>query len=297
MEKNKLFESIRGQLEAQNPETIYIQRAPADGDTSVMGNVIPVDIAPLDVVGHKPIWELMGVEIYRGVSGTYTLPFEDPIIGAKLAELAAATGDTVVPSGTVISPKRFTVHKTFTLETLASASDSFLSKMMEEMVMGCDRIITTEVYRKINAGAANVVTGADISKEGFDLLQGAAEVENAGAFFSHRDNFFTAKSVPIDPGSGLFLTSLKTTNDAPGVTYDGVDYWFSNLFAVTTPGESYVDFGDPSKIHVADYEKLEIIIDKYTLAGEGKVIFTVNKLADVALKNPDAFARTENLTP
>ena len=81
MEKNKLFEAIREQISSQNPETVYVQRAPADGDTGVMGNVIPVDVAELDVIGKEPIWEQMGVEVYRGVQGTYTLPYETPIIG------------------------------------------------------------------------------------------------------------------------------------------------------------------------------------------------------------------------
>jgi len=295
--ENKLFKAIREQIDAQNPETVYVQRAPIDGDTSVMGNVIPVDVAQLDVIGKEPIWEQMGVEVYRGVSGTYTLPFEDPIVGELLAELAPATGDTVVPGGNLISPKRFTVQKTFTLETLASATDSFFSKILEDMVKGCDRAITTEVYNKIVSGAAHEVAGADISKDGFDALQGAAEVEMDGAFFSARTTFFEAKAVAIDAGSGRFLVeSIGTATIGKGNTYDGVPYWYSSLFNDGTD-QQYVCYGDASRIHVADYEMLEIIVDKFTLAAEGQVVFTINKIADVALKNPKAFSRTADLNP
>ena len=213
-----------------------------------------------------------------------------------MAELAAITGDTTTPDGILISPKRYSVQKTFTLETLNSATNSFFSKILEDMVKGCDRAITTDIYGKI-LGVATEVAGADISKDGFDALMAGAEVELDGAFFSARATFFEAKSVPIDAGSGRFLVeSIGTAAIGKGNTYDGVPYWYSSLF---TDGadQQYVAYGDASRIHVADYEALEIIVDKFTKAAEGQVVFTVNKIACAAVKNPHAFTKTPDLDP
>jgi hypothetical protein len=124
-----------------------------------------------------------------------------------------------------------------------------------------------------------------------------AEVELDGAFLANRATFFEAKGQPIDAGSGRFL--VERAGDVKvgrGVSYDGTPFWYSNLFEDGVD-QKYVVYGDTSKIFVADYGMVEVIIDKYTQAAAGKVIITVNKLADVALKNPAAFAKTPDLDP
>jgi len=297
-EKNLLFEEVRSQLAsgAQGGSAITVERAAVDGDTSVMGQVIPKGVKPLDILGYEPLWKQMGVDYMPGAKGTYTLPFQSPIIGAKLAELAAITKDVVTPDGTLVTPNRYSVQKEFTLETLASATDEFLNKTLGDMVKGCDRAISRDVFAKAEAGATEVAAATAVTKDNFDLLMAGAEIEYSGAFISHRSQFFAAKGVVIDAGSGRFLIE-RMSNDTlgKGQTYEGVDYWYSNLFDQNTAGADATNrivYGDISRIHVADYGMLEVILDKYTKAGEGKVIVTVNKIADVALLNPGAFTKT-----
>jgi len=289
-----LIKAVREQIESQQRGEKIVARAAADGDTTAMANAIPNYVKELDIMGYEPMFEQMGCDILRGVSGTYTLPYEDPIHGAKLAELATATGDTVTPSGVLISPNRFSVRKTFTVETLASAGNAFYKKVLGDMVKGCDRAITKEVYTKVLAGATEVATGA-ITKAGFDALMGQPEIEYEGAFISARATFFEAKGVAIDAGSGRFLVEKASGNVlGKGTVYDGTPYFYSNLFE-DGADKQYVAYGDLSKIHVADYGKIEIIVDKFTAAADGKVIITINKLADVALINPVAFSKTPDL--
>jgi len=297
MEKNPLMEALRGQLEqGAQAQTITVERAAVDGDTSVMGDVIPKGVSKLDILGKDPIYLQMGVDHLTGVKGTYTLPFQDPIIGAKLAELAGATGDVVTPNGVLISPNRYTVTKAFTVETLASATDDFFNKVLSDMVKGCDRAITKDVYVKALAGATEVAAG-DVTKDGFDALMAGAEIEYGGAFLSNRATFFEAKGVKIDSGSGRFLVETVAGNAlGKGTVYDGTDYWYSLLFE-DGANQQYVVYGDVSRIHVADYGMLEIIVDKFTLATTGKIVITINKIADVALLNPAAFTKSADLNP
>jgi len=296
MKENKLFEAFRSNFENGDRGAIVAQRDALDGDTSVMGNVIPNYIADLDILGYEPIWKQMGTDVLSGAKGTFTLPFEDPIIGELALELVPQSGDIVTPDGILIKPKRFTVRKTFTVETLSSATDNFLQSVLGDMVKGCDRAITKEVYAKALA-VASVIAGSDITKTGFDALMAGAEVELDGAFLANRKTFFEAKALPIDAGSGRFLVERAgNVNIGQGVVYDGTPFWYSNLFEDGVD-QKYVVYGDTSKIFVADYGMVEIIVDKYTMADTGQVVITVNKLADVAVKNPIAFAKTADLDP
>jgi HK97 family phage prohead protease len=292
MTENKLLQGIREALNSQMGGTVISERAAVDGDTTAMAAAVPKYVQELDILGYEPLWKSMGVDLMTGANGTFVLPYESPIVGALVAELSNVTGDTAVPTGILVSPKRFSVQKTFTVETLASATPEFLQSVLADMVKGCDRMITKQIYVKILAGASAVAAGA-ITKAGFDALQGGAEVETDGAFFANRATFYQAKGVAIDAGSGRFLTE-KSDFAGKGYAYDGTAFWYSNLFDDGAL-QQYVVYGDASRIFVADYNSVEIIIDKYTKAISGQVVITVNKIADVAIKNPAAFVKTPDL--
>ena len=281
----------RDRLLEKGMAEIAITRAATDGDTTAMAKVIPKGVAELSILGKAPLWARMGVDLNPAAQGTYELPYQSPIVGQKLAELASVTKDTVTPTGTLVKPRRFSAQKVLTLETLASASADYFQKIVDDLNKAADRAITAEVYDKIVAGS-QLATGGAISKAGFDTLRAAAEIEMDGAFFAPRATFFEAAGVPVDAGSGIFLAKLIEADR--GLTSDGEDFFFSSLFE-DPEGEKYVIYGDPSFIHVADYGMSELIVDKYTLAGKGQIILTFNKLADVALKNPYAFSRTPDL--
>ena len=293
MDEKNLFDSLRGLIE-EGRGMIVASRADVDGDTTAMENAIPNYIEALSIVGYEPMWQRMGVSVLSGAKGTFTLPYENPIVGQKLAELALATKDATTPEGILVQPVRYTVQKQFTLETLASATDEFLRSVIADMVKGADRAITAELYAKL-INYAQEVSGGAITKAGFDALMAGAEVENDGAFVANRGTFFEAKGVNIDTGSGRFL--IESIGEmGKGYTYEGAPFWYSSLFD-DTADKQFVIYGDLSYALVADYGQLEIIVDKYTKAGSGHVIITVNKIADVKVKNPFAFSRTPDLNP
>ena len=294
--KNSLVASVREQLASPNGGTIIAQRAAADGDTTAMAEGIPQYVAPLDIHGKEPMWETMGVSRLTGLKGTINLPYQDPMIGEKLAELVSVTGDTTSPSGNLITPKRYSEQKTFTLETLNSVEDGFIDSILNDMIKACNRAITAEVYSHAFAGATTVTAADDYDKDSLDLLMAGAEVDGDGAFMSERKVFFLLKSAHIDAGSGRFIAEKVGVN-GKGELYDGSSHFYSTLFtdAVNT---DYIVYGDLSKIVVAEFGngKVEVIVDKYTLAGDGQVKITVNKIADVALLNP-VFTKTADLDP
>lgn len=294
MDERNLFDSIRSAAQGQGGTITYSERAPIDGDTAEFGNVIPVGVEGLDIVGKEPLYKQMGANIMSGVRGTFELPYESPMVAEKLAELASAAGDVTTPSGILISPNRYTIQKTLTLETLASATDSYLQSLLADMVKAADRKITADIYAKLLTYAFPVPAASALDKPSLDLLMAGAEIEMGGSFFSSRNTFFQAKGVKIDDGSGRFLVERVGQVSEAGATYEGTPYFYSHLFD-DGANEQYVIYGDASRIVVADYGMFEVIVDKFTKAAEGQVIMTVNKIADVAVSNPYAFTKTADL--
>lgn len=282
-------------LDRGTAEILQLKRAAADGDTSAMSKLTARGVAPLDIMGKVPIWRELGVDYNPGVTGTYILPYEDPIIGQELAELAAVTGDATTPDGNVISPRRFSAKKTFTIEGIASMGDEMLNRQIQNLEQAADRKVTSAIYAKALAGATEV-TGAALTKAGFDLLQGAIDGEESPAYLGSKNTFTKAKSVAIDAGSGRFLCQKVSGSKFRGETYEGDDFFYSPLFK-DADKEQYVVYGDMSRIHVADWNKTEVVVDNVTEAGAGKVTIHVRKVMNVALTNPNAFAKTPDLDP
>ena len=131
MKNEKLVEQFREQMDTDRGGTI-IMRADVDGDTTEMAKGIPLAVNELSIIGSKPLWQQMGVDLMTGAQGTFTLPFKDPTVGEKLAELASVTGDVVTPDGVLVTPNRYATNKTFTLETLNSATPAFINKIIAE---------------------------------------------------------------------------------------------------------------------------------------------------------------------
>jgi hypothetical protein len=260
--------------------------------TNQSDNIDQNAVMPLSIIGKQPVWQMMGVRYLPNLKGNITLPHKDPSVAQDLAEKAAITHDTVTNEGVLLAPGRIGAAQLWTKELLASENPELHNAMISDMLVGIDRQISAKVYAKALAGATEVA-GVALTKAGFDALMGAAEVDGDGAFASHRATFFEAKSVAIDAGSGRFLATL---NGKAGITYDGVPYFFSTLFA-DGANQKYVIYGDFYNIVVGDWGMFEVLVNPYTYAKTGQVEIVVNRIVNVALQNPDAFVKSPDLDP
>lgn len=262
-------------------------------DTTTEGAAIPNNpIDFLSIIGKKPIWDEMGVRKLPSLKGTITLPYKNPEVAQLLAEKANEIGDVVNKLGTVLSPERYQKSQLWSKEMIASEMPILHNQMIADLIVGVDRKITAEVYKKASAVATEVAAGA-LTKAGFDALQGEAEVEEGGVFASPRKTFFEAKGVKIDNGSGKFLVELDKAG-VYGRTYEGVKYFYSKLF--DEGAEKRVVYGDFYEIVVGDWGMFEIIVDPYSNKKTGQVEITVSRIASVACQNPAAFVKTPDLT-
>ena len=195
-----------------------------------------------------------------------------------------------VPAHVVLSPERFGITQNFTKELLAQQNPAVQAAIIGDMVTSCDRAITAEAYTVALAAATEIAAGA-ITVAGFNALMAAVDID--GAFAMDRASFFEAKAVPVDVGSGKFLTSLGAMNGV-GLTYDGAKAFYSTLFADGVD-QQYVIYGGWKELYLGFWGALEILINPFTFQKDGEIEITVNKLADVKSRNDGAFAKSPDL--
>jgi len=287
IEKEQHVELARGIVS----EGLLVPYHHRDVNTTTHATSIDVVIDPnLSIIGKKPLWSQMGMTVLPGLQGQIKLGKKTADVAGKFAEKEAVNINTSAPSYITLSPERYGMTDIFTKEVLGQANPAVQAAIINDMIAGCDRKLTAEAYTVALAAATEVATGA-LSKNGFDALMGAVDLD--GAFAMTRASFFAAKGVKIDAGSGLFLASLTGENGI-GVTYDGAKIIYSTLFA-DGANKQYAIYGGWSEMYVGFWGALEILLNPYTYQKTGQIEMTVNRLADVACRNTAAFVRTPDL--
>ncbi|RCW38668.1 hypothetical protein [Marinilabilia salmonicolor] len=240
-------------------------------DEKVAGNV--------SSVGYEPFYKGMGVEILPNLQSAIKLPYTGVIKAAKKA--AGARNDNAETLSTVLlSPSRYTVTETIGKELLAVGNEMALQSFLMEMVKGCDRAVTQDIYDQIVAGATAISGLTAYDTDAFDQITGA--VDGDVSLLMPRTEFYTAKGKKIDAGSGLFL--VNKASQFTGNLWDGTPVFYSGLFDGTD-----IAAADLKHVTVGEFgEEYEVIFDYYSKAPEGQVVVTVAKIADVKVRNANA---------
>lgn len=292
--ENTYLDLMRGVIENPQGGRLELVRA-GETTTTTSANVIPKAVSDLSIKGLEPVWEKLGADFFPNANGTIKLPYKSPAVGQAVAELVAITKDTISPSGNLLTPKRYGYTFEISLETLASATDGYLQKLIVDGQKGAYRKFETEVYKKLVAGAGEVSTATAVDYDSLTELEGAIDTDGEVKIVSGRKTFFTAKKVFIDAGSGEKLVSKKSNNE--GETTDGTSWLFSGNFTSDANTE-YIVAGDMGNgLAIADYNKTEVLINPYSRDTEGIVRVTVNLLMDSALKNPTVVKKSVDLDP
>ena len=232
----------------------------------------------ISVVGYEPFYKQMGVEIMPNLVNAIKLPYTGAIKAGKKSPGNRQNNDQTL-STVLLSPERYTITETIGRELLAVGNEAALQAFLMEMVKGCDRAVTKDIYDQA-LEAASKVSNVDYTTTGLDTLVG--EVDGDVSVLMPRAEFYKAKGVKIDDGSGLFLASK--INQFAGNLWDGTPVFYSNLF----DGAAIVA-ADLKHITVGEFgDEYEVIFDYYSKAPEGQVVVTVAKIASVKVRNANA---------
>jgi len=260
-------------------------------NTTTHATSVDVDIDPnLSIIGKEPLWSQMGMTVLPNLQGTIKLGKKTADVAGKVAEEAAISTNTSVPSYVTLAPERFGITDIFSKELLAQENPAVQAAIVADMVVATDRKISAEAYAVALAAATEVAAGA-ISVAGFNALMGAVDID--GAFAMDRASFFTAKGTELSTGVGRYLAQMGSMNGV-GSTYDGVAAYYSTLFDDGVD-QQYVLYGAWKEIYLGFWGALEILINPYTYQKNGQIEMTVNRLADLACRNSAAFVKSPDL--
>lgn len=253
-------------------------------ETRALGLSSTIDNVTVDgsiaSVGYKPFWQSMGVNYMPNLASSIELPFVGNIKAKKVSEGQGNTNDKAIAT-IKVQPARYTITEKIGKELMAVGNEAALQAFIAEMVVGCDKAITSDIYTVI-ANACDVVTGVTYTTTGMDKLVGA--VDGNVTLLMPRANFYTAKGVKADEGSGKFLA--EKTSSFAGNLWDGTPLFYSNLFEGTSDIAADLSF-----VTVAEFGN-SVEISYLPIPSLGQVEITVCKLANVVLRNANAAVKT-----
>ncbi|WP_319229696.1 HK97 family phage prohead protease [Draconibacterium orientale] len=289
--KQNFSETIQRALETRNivkVDLLEIERAAGDGEKAGFANAISAGVLPIDFAGYVPIYKTMGCNVLTGLNGTVKLPYDTPMIGEKLAELAAVTGQTETMDGTSFEAARFSTEKTFTVETLNGMTPEAFAQYVNQLDAANHRALTKEIFSVIIAAAGEVAAVTDVSEDSLNALSAACMKESSKtSYFMSNGLFYASKSIKLDAGSGVNLIR-KAAMFAE--TFEGDPVYYSDLWNTDTLYAA----GEPAAITVGIWGNT-LLIDPYTKANTGQVVVTSILAANAALTNPNRFAKSATL--
>lgn len=263
---------VRNNGTIENFSTRAIALASGVYDTQVTGD--------LSVVGYEPFYKQLGVQILPNLSSAIKLPFQTAMVAGKPAEGSASANGNAL-STVLLSPARYTVTETIGKELMSIGNEAALQAFLYEMVKAADRAVTKDIFDVLITGAtAQAGLAGGYTTANLDTL--IANVDGDVTLLMPRAEFYKAKAVKTDAGSGLWVAN-KTSQFA-GQLWDGTPLFYSQLFANAT-----VVAADLKHVTVGEFgDEYEVIFDNFSKAPEGQVVVTVCKIAGVVLRNTAA---------
>jgi hypothetical protein len=158
----------------------------------------------VSVVGYEPFYKSMGVDIMSGLNSNIKLPYMDIITAQKKASGERYDNDKVMATVT-LEPKRFTVTETVDKALTAVGNEAGLNNFIFQMVKGTDRAVTKEIFDIVLAGATEVSGLTAYTSDNMDSLISA--IDGDVKVLMPRAEFYKAKGVKLDAGSGQFLAN------------------------------------------------------------------------------------------
>lgn len=262
---------VRNGEKVENFEVRGLVLSSGIDDVQVAGNI--------SSVGYKPFYKEMGCEILPNLSSSIKLPYVGNVIGAKKNE-GEANDNAETISTVLLQPKRYTLTETVGKEILAVGNEQAFQAFLYEMAKGVDKSVTKDVFDVVIAGASELTGLTAYTTTAMDSL--VSEVDGDVTVLMPRAEFYSAKGVKADTGSGLFLANKDS--QFRGHFWDGTPLFYSNLFSGST-----IAVADLAHVTIGEFgESYEVIIDQLSKAPEGQVKITVVKVANVVLRNASA---------
>lgn len=291
MSRKLLQQEIRSAMEnGSNKVNISVENRALQvtGVAGVHDDVIETEFKSiLEPLYAESIIAKMGVTTYQG------LPMADikiPVMGAANAfwtgEVATAGETKNTFDSVLLQPKRisavYPISKQLLAQDTLNVEDAIrrdiyraLASKLQKTFLSADAGTATQP-----AGIFNGVTATNISSYE-DLCDAEAKVDdsNVGG---------TKKYVMSNKAKAVVRGMIRGTNNT-GMVWENGEIDGTEVISNSDIANNGYAFGDFSKIYMAQFGDIELIVDPYTLAADGQIRLVINAYFDwkKALENQD----------
>ena len=282
-EMRKAGVSYAGQIQLPMEERADVSIA---NDNAIVGTDIVGIIAPLRA---KNVLIGAGARFLSGLVGDVQLPVMGAGNVAWEGETATAPDAGYTFSAVKLSPKRLTAYVDVSKQFLNQDSVSAEMLIREDLVNAINSKLEQTI---LGAENGSTTQPAGIFYNGGTTLTELTNYKSVAKLESKVDaaNTFGDKKYIIGLGAKAILrtTGKGTTGDSMILANGEIDG--TPAFATSNTGDLNVAYGDWSMVAIGQWGAIDLVVDPYTVAKDGKVRLVVNAYFDAKVLVPTAIA-------
>lgn len=250
-------------------------------DTGIINKVID----NVDVL-YSPAEELLkslGVKFYTNVTGNLVLPNMSEDTATFANETTDASSADMQTECNTLSALRCTHTQTVTKELLAQTSGNVLETVQKALYNGIWNAVAEKFFNELDADAATQLCSNNNSVVTF------SHIVNLEASTGGYD--LARPAYVMKPQTKAYLKKITKLANAQNSVWEADKVNEYSAYASPFVNDERIYFGDWSKTAVASFgDGIEIIIDPFTQASKGEIVFTAVGMFDCGVINKRAFS-------
>ena len=248
----------------------------------------------IDLLNNKTVVAAAGAQQLSGLVGNVLLPKH--VSGATaywVSETGATTSSQSVFGQVSLTPHRLSAATPYSTQLLAQSgidAEAFIrNELMTRLAIAKDSAALHGAGGAEPVGLA-VTSGINATVTYSGAATWADVVEHETGIAVDNADIGSMAFILSAAAVGKWKTILRDSVAGAGYLIgDGMTANGYNVFRSNQVEGSLSFFGVFSQLVMASWAGLEVVVDPYTLAGEGQVKITVNELCDIAVRQPLAF--------
>ena len=237
-----------------------------------------------------------GANMLTGLVGDVSIPTYSGTQTTWKGEVVAANSGSGTFAEVTLSPKRLTTYIDISKQFLAQDSVAAEQMLLNDIVNAIGEKLESTILGK-EAGSATQPAGLFYSAP---AISGSASWANIVAMETAVDtsnaNIGNLKYITNAGGKGVLKTTVKATNTGDflmdGTEVNGYPILTSNAVAKqlqTGANEFGIVYGNWNDLVIGQWGALDLVVDPYTVATEGKVRIVINSYWDAKPRRDASF--------
>lgn len=234
----------------------------------------------------------LGVKIYEGLVGNFTLPSMGESRGYFVDESKDGSTANQASASVTLAARRITHSQAYTKEMLTQSNPGIYASFVQDLIDGIWTGIGYDFFTQFEGDAAaqvithGVTTTTTLQTHLVDLEAslGGLQVGPCAYLMHPKTKSYLKKNIMYGTTSGPMIWTNNEVNGYPAFAHPAVP-------ASGAVGNERIYFGDWSKAAIGSWGPLEVIVDPYgDNAKAGKITVTVIGLFDSGVQNKRAFS-------